>query len=92
MTRKFVISGRVQNVGFRNYTSTCAYGLGVKGEVWNRKDGSVECIAQHEQEGVLDEFERRLYDGPGRVDRISSDKVGTETPYERFSITSGRGL
>ncbi len=42
---QFIISGRVQGVGFRQFTLTRARQIGVSGFVQNRPDGSVECTA-----------------------------------------------
>ena len=46
------IYGRVQGVGFRQYTQREARRRGVTGWVRNRKDGSVEAILQGPQEAV----------------------------------------
>jgi acylphosphatase len=48
------VIGRVQGVGFRYYVMTAATDLGCTGWVRNRRDGSVEVIA----EGDLDELKR----------------------------------
>ena len=46
MTRRLVISGRVQGVGFRFYTERKARELGISGWVRNRRDGTVEAVIQ----------------------------------------------
>jgi len=43
--RRFVVTGRVQGVGFRNYAEHVAGKIGVQGYVRNRRDGSVEVLA-----------------------------------------------
>jgi acylphosphatase len=41
-----VVRGRVQGVSFRYYTQERAAGLGLRGWVRNRPDGSVEVLAE----------------------------------------------
>lgn len=41
-----LVSGRVQGVNFRYYTTREASRLGVTGWVANRHDGKVECVAE----------------------------------------------
>ena len=55
--------------------------LGINGEVWNTEDGSVEMVAGHADESVLNEFANRLHDGPGRVGVILATE--SEAPLER---------
>jgi acylphosphatase len=43
--RRFIVSGRVQGVGYRNYVEHVAGKLEVHGYVRNRRDGSVEVFA-----------------------------------------------
>ncbi len=69
--RGFWITGRVQGVGFRYFAQSEARRLGLSGWVRNRREGTVEVLAQ----GPLDRlelFEQRLCQGPGtaRVDAV----------------------
>ncbi|MFN8165746.1 MAG: acylphosphatase [Bacteroidia bacterium] len=75
------ITGLVQGVFFRKHTQEKAIELGIKGTVRNLNDGSVEVIAQGEQQ-VLDEFVKWCHVGPARarVDRV----VVTVCPSETF--------
>jgi acylphosphatase len=59
-----VISGRVQGVGFRGFTATAAQRIGLTGWVRNRINGTVETIAEGDQE-MLDAFVREISNGPG---------------------------
>jgi acylphosphatase len=45
LARRYIVSGRVQGVGFRNYVEHIAGKLEVHGYVRNRRDGSVEVLA-----------------------------------------------
>ena len=44
--KHFLISGRVQGVGFRHFTTVKARNLGLKGWVKNLPDGRVEAVIQ----------------------------------------------
>lgn len=47
-----LISGRVQGVAFRHYTSQCAQGQGVSGWVRNLPSGEVEALLEGEADAV----------------------------------------
>ena len=57
------ITGKVQQVGFRQYTKKQADKLGVLGWVRNLDDGSVESVAQGGEE-KLEKFAKHLKRGP----------------------------
>ena len=50
--RHYVITGRVQGVGFRFYMQRKARELGVTGWVRNRRDGAVEAVVQGDADAV----------------------------------------
>ena len=81
--KRFVITGRVQGVGYRNFVETTAYDLDIFGEVWNRSDGAVECEAWENVEGTLATFERRLLTGPGHPERVSAMDIDGEEPPDK---------
>ena len=72
IARRFLISGRVQGVGFRWFTQNAAVREGVVGWVTNLDDGRVEAFVEGDQESVT-RVERALRQGPagGRVDHVS---------------------
>lgn len=63
MTRRFLVRGRVQGVGFRYFVERQAARLAVSGWVRNTADGSVEAVAAGSPE-ILGEFEDVLRRGP----------------------------
>ncbi len=71
-TRRYVISGRVQGVGFRWFVEREAAQLGIAGWVRNCENGDVEVMATgtREQHASL---RRKLQQGPraSRVDHVS---------------------
>jgi len=71
MRRRYVVSGRVQGVGFRQFTAEKAHGLKISGWVKNLSDGNVEAEAQGSEDQLL-AFEKILHAGPAlsRVDEI----------------------
>jgi acylphosphatase len=87
VARRFVISGRVQGVGFRYYTHDVALREGVTGWVRNLPDGRVEAMVEGEAESVT-RVERALRTGPGgaRVEQVYVDEQEPSGIYRSFSI------
>ncbi len=71
--KSYVVSGRVQGVGYRASTQIKALELGVHGWCRNRDDGTVEVLAIGEA-SVLVVFENWLWVGPGlaEVEHVES--------------------
>jgi acylphosphatase len=71
VARRFLVSGRVQGVGFRYFTIEVAAAEALHGWVRNLADGRVEVLAEGDREAI-DRLERRLRRGPpaGRVDAV----------------------
>jgi acylphosphatase len=71
-TRRYIVSGRVQGVGFRWFVEREAVTLGVTGWVRNREDGRVEVMATGTQEQLAALYSR-LREGPraARVDEVA---------------------
>lgn len=82
----FVVHGRVQGVGFRWHVVRVAEDLGISGEVWNRRDGTVEGMASSDDPEALKSFEDRLRAGPGRVDSVEVLPLPALQPSDEFTI------
>ena len=77
VARRFLVSGRVQGVGYRFFADEAARIEGLSGWIRNLPDGRVEAFAEGDREAV-DRFERQLARGPrgARVEHIeSADEV-----------------
>ena len=87
IARRFVVSGRVQGVGFRYFALDAARRDGLQGYVTNRDDGSVEAVAEGEAEAV-ERFERALRRGPSRsrVEHVIVDDVTPQMASAGFDI------
>jgi len=81
VARRFLVSGRVQGVGFRYFAQEAALVEGLSGWVRNLPSGDVEVLAEGDAEAV-ERFSRQLARGPAlaRVDRVD---VVEETPAAR---------
>ncbi|MQA31201.1 MAG: acylphosphatase [Luteitalea sp.] len=77
LARQFVVTGRVQGVGFRFFVRGAAATEGLHGWVRNLDDGRVEISAEGEAES-LERFERRIRHGPpsARVEQVEVSDVG----------------
>ena len=75
MSRHIRVAGRVQGVWYRGWTVDQARALGLSGWVRNRRDGSVEILADGPEE-ALAELVRRCHDGPpaARVERVEVEE------------------
>lgn len=87
--QRIVVRGRVQGVGFRAYVQRIAEEIGLAGEVWNRRDGGVELIAQHENEAFLQDLSHRLRQGPGHVEGLNVYPE-SEAPRTGFYVGHSR--
>jgi acylphosphatase len=87
IARRYVISGRVQGVGFRFFTEAAASREGLHGWVRNSPDGSVEILAEGEAE-AMERFDRQVRHGPPHA-RVGHVQVHDELPEHRttgFSV------
>ena len=90
VARRFVVSGRVQGVGFRYFIQDTALREGVTGWVRNLPDGRVEACVEGETDAVH-RVEVALRSGPrgARVETVYVDVEDVSGAYETFSVTPG---
>lgn len=84
--KRFIISGKVQGVFYRDCTRTKARELGITGWVRNDIQGHVECIAFGTSEQIT-LFEAWLWEGPRKaeVTTVTSEIIPVEN-LEVFEI------
>ncbi len=87
VARRFVISGRVQNVGFRYFTQNAAAREGVAGWVQNLPDGRVEAFVEGDEDAVT-RIERALRSGPpgARVENVYVQDEEASGTLKNFRI------
>jgi len=76
------VHGHVQGVNFRYYTTRTARRLGLMGWVANRRDGTVETVAEGKQSD-LEEFVDFLHRGSPAA-RVEEVDVGWGSPKGEF--------
>ena len=85
VARRYLISGRVQGVGFRFFAESAAAREGLHGWVRNLSDGRVEIAAEGDADAV-ERFERKVRHGPpaARIEQFDVDDTpptGCETGF-----------
>jgi acylphosphatase len=83
-----VVTGRVQNVGFRDFVRREASARDLTGFVRNSDDGrSVEVVAEGEDHALAELLER-LHTGPrfAAVQRVESSCTDATGAFTRFSV------
>lgn len=85
--RRYVVTGRVQGVGYRLYARDAAVREGIRGWVRNLADGSVEVHAEGDAEALM-RFEMAIRRGPSgsRVDDVLADPEPPSSAFDRFRI------
>ncbi len=86
-TRRYLVRGRVQGVGFRWFVEREAHILGVYGWVRNTFDGNVEVLATGTRE-QLSSLRRKLQLGPraARVDEVEESDAQPVEGLNTFRI------
>jgi acylphosphatase len=87
-TRRCVVRGRVQGVGFRWFVTRNAEELGVRGTVRNRADGAVEMVLQADDPMALEALIARVRRGPpgSRVQEVECESMNEGSRYARFGV------
>ena len=82
------ISGKVQGVWYRASAKDAALGIGIKGKVWNERNGDVGAIAQGTREQI-DAFVLWCKEGPplAKVQDVKVENVNTAEIFDSFEIT-----
>ena len=82
-----IVSGRVQFVMYRDFTTRKARGLGLAGEVKNLPDGTVRVVAEGPR-ATLDQFVKKLHRGSlfSRVDGVRMSWLPATGAYRSFNI------
>lgn len=84
MSKKYIVYGRVQGIGFRYFVYELATKLRFNGSVKNLSDGSVEVVIDSSrQEEILKEIKKGNFFS--HVDEIKEIET-LETTYEDFKI------
>jgi acylphosphatase len=85
--RRWLIVGRVQGVGYRQYVRHAAQALGVRGWVRNLPEGSVE-VQGAAPPAALDRFQAELRRGPRgcRVEDVEEEMLIQVPTWQSFNI------
>ena len=87
VSRRFLIGGRVQGVGFRWFAQTAAARENIHGWVRNLPDGRVEASAEGEAAAV-ERFAQALRHGPpgARVEQLEIEHTAPEGRDTGFTV------
>lgn len=88
VTRRFLVTGKVQGVYFRQSTRVQAERLGIRGVARNLPDGSVEVIA-HGVPAAVAELRGWLGRGPPMARVSSVRELDTSGPGSRQDLDAG---
>lgn len=85
--RRFVVSGRVQGVGYRAFAARAARALRLTGGAANLDDGGVEVVAQGAVH-ALDRLEAALSEGSrfARVDHVAVESLEALPPDRSWDV------
>ena len=80
------IHGKVQGVGYRFFATRVARRLGLKGQIQNNRDGTVEARVEGEKDAI-DEWIEQLHEGPRyaevtQIDQETKAFTGTLSDFD----------
>jgi acylphosphatase len=84
VARRYLVTGRVQGVGYRNFVEYTARKLGLSGYVRNLSNGNVEVFAMGTPEN-LGGFRKALAKGPmmANVSGVSEEPSAPDMAYDQ---------
>lgn len=82
-----VVSGRVQEVGYRYFVQMAAIGLHLNGRVANAPEGRVNIVAEGPEE-ALEQFISALWQGPrsAQVERVQENWSEATGQFTEFAV------
>ncbi len=85
--KRIVVHGRVQGVGFRYFVQDVGFRLGLKGDVRNCWDSTVEIYAEGNARSIV-EFIKEVQKGPplARVSRLEVQDIKPSGTYRSFTV------
>ena len=85
--RRWLVFGRVQGIGYRQFAQQAAQALGVRGWVRNQPDGTVE-IQAAAPPAALEQLKAELRRGPrgAQVEDIEEEPLVQVPTWQRFNI------
>lgn len=86
-TVHMIVHGRVQGVGFRFYTRQKAATLGVKGWVKNKRDGTVEIMAQSDKTTMRTFIDAVKTGSPAsQVQHVQLEEIQNAQKFQSFQV------
>ncbi|WP_307976890.1 acylphosphatase [uncultured Streptococcus sp.] len=86
-----IVSGKVQGVGFRYSTYNLALEIGdIYGRVWNNDDGTVEILAQSNDNAKMAQFIQGIRKGPSQWSKVTyvDIKMDNFEDYKDFRMAN----
>lgn len=87
ISKKFVLYGLVQGVGYRYFAYRTAEKYGIVGYAKNIIDGTVEIVAEGSNE-QLEQFKKEIISGPSRsrLSKITEEEFTNDKEFHTFDV------